>query len=146
VNAEFPIASGNPRSRIGFVARALALIVLILALTLGSCGGNGDGSNTDATSATGASGKARATTKHERSSIEKTVLGPKPGTPALAGKRRAVYLKAQTACRSRGRAGIASDYGLHVRNPTLVARLYSIKAFPAVSQGAAFAGCVAGFR
>jgi hypothetical protein len=131
------------------VARALAAIAVVLTLTIASCGGNGDDSKTEAATAAGASGKSSrpaGPAKRKRPSLEKTVLGPKPGTPALAGSRKAVYLKARATCRSRGRRAIASDYGLHTGNAALVARLYAKKAFPGASQGAAFAGCVAGFR
>jgi hypothetical protein len=134
------------------VARVFATFALVSILFLASCAGNGSDSKSDTTtgggSAAGASGKAGGPTspKHKRSTLEKTVLAPKPGTPALTGNRKAVYVKAKAACQSRGRRGIAREYRLRTRNATLVARLYAKKAFSAASQGAAFAGCVAGFR
>jgi hypothetical protein len=125
---------------------------MVSALIFAACGDGGDSKSDTApgggaaAGASGASGHRGAKPKRSRSSLEQTVLAPKPGTPTLAGQRKAAYLKARAACQSRGRRGIARDYGLHTRNATLVARLYSKKAFAPRSQGAGFAGCVAGFR
>jgi hypothetical protein len=129
------------------VTRAFAAIALVVTVVLASCGG-GDSKTktTPAAGAPGKSGRRAATPKRKRSNLEKSVLGPKPGSPAPTGNRKAAYSKAKAACQARGRRGIARDYGLRTRNATLVARLYSKKAFAPASQGAGFAGCVAGFR
>ena len=135
------------------MTRSVAIVVAAAALTLAACGGGDGGSKgrqtpsaTSTTSATNTSASQGARPKRKLSSAERTALAPKPGTPRLTGQRQVAYLKARAACGSAGVGGIARRYGLAARNPAIVARLYSHRAFAPPAQGAGFAGCLTGFR